>query len=492
MEETFMSAADILLSAMTKATQPGPLEAPECLLEVIEKGSDPFVAISDRGGCNKLLEAIRSEFAFIDVVRVSGKPPSDTDFDKLIGLLRWLIRESTGWNAEADPRRTRLVAILIVGQFTTMEANFWGVLPNAFRPNDDLLSALERVISGLTMSFTTRGLAAPIWELEAVEQFEKADAESDWIGIAQGWQLMENGFFPSIAISQSAHCLDRFAPARLVQAVSALRRTAPVMSVVLSLSPKASLRLGSRSTNPHVQFAATYISVSRPTNRESLDDDSKKYLVKILESVSKDELRWAAWMRVFNFFPSRFPELQTPLGCVLADANDTAVQAYVNAISLHWSGQQARYSVADCLRAFRGKADVKKRKALWSFAYQRCMSWRFGINGSTNRLSGISQCELDYALVGYAVECLDGDQRQYMIASLIEQLQTVENNWHPEITDCLSEWNAVLSEMQPLFLAINIEGTDADWIDGKPTMRLPFDPDKEAYVILKYGRPRIN
>lgn len=487
-----MSAANILLSAMVKAKQPGPLEAPESLLAVIEEESDPFVSISDREVCNKLFEAIRSKFAFIDLVRVSGKPPSDTDFDKLIGLLRWLIQESTNWSSEADPRRTRLVALFVVGRFTTMEANFWGAVPNDFRPSDDLLGALERVISGLTMSFTTRGLAAPIWELEAVEQFEKADAESDWIGIAQGWRLIENGFFPGIAIAQAAQCLDRFAPARLVQAVSALRRTAPVMSVALSLSPNASLRLGSRSANPHVQFATTYISVSRPTNREPLDDDSKKYLVKILENISKDELRWAAWMRVFNFFPSRFPELQTPLGCVLADANDTALQAYVDAISLHWSGQQARYSVADCLRAFRDKADVKKRKALWSFAYQRCMSWRFGINGTADGLTRISQCELDYALVGYAVECLDGGQRQHMIASLIEKLQTVENNWHPGITDCLSEWNAVLSEMQPLFLAINIEGTDADWIDEKPTMRLPFDPDKEAYVTLKYGRPRIN
>lgn len=78
-----------------------------------------------------------------------------------------------------------------------------------------------------------------------------------------------------------------------------------------------------------------------------------------------------------------------------------------------------------------------------------------------------------------------------MMASLIEKLQTVENNWHPGIMDCLSEWNAVLSEMQPLFLAMTIADTEADWIDNEATMRLPFDPDKEAYVILKYGRPEI-
>lgn len=486
-----MNAADILLSAMAKATRPGPFEAPESLLAVIEAQSDPLQAISDWVACNELFEAIRSQFAFVDLVRVCGKPPSDKDFDKLTGLLRWIIRESADWNAGADPRRIRLVTLFIVGQFTTMEANFWGAVPNDFRPNDELLAALERVIAGMTMSFTTRGLAPPIWESEAVEQFEKADAESDWIGIAQGWRLIEDGFFPGIAIAQSAQCLDRFAPERLVRAVSGLRQTAPIMSVVLSLAPNAALRLGSSSNNPHVQFATTYISVSRRANREPLGDASKKYLVEILENTSKDTPRWAAWMRVFNLYPSRFPELQTPLGCVLADVNDTALQAYVDAISLHWSGQQARFSVADCLRAFRDRAEVKKRKVLWDFAYQRWTSWGFGLNGTAESLIKISRCELDYALVGYAVECLDDAQRQQMVASLITKLQTVENNWHPGITDCLSEWNAVLSEMQPLFLAMTIADTEADWIDNEATMRLPFDPDKEAYVILKYGRPEI-
>lgn len=231
-----MNAADVLLSAMAEATRPGAVEVPNSLLAAIEAQSDPFHAISDWDACNELFDAIRSQFSFVELVR-RGKPPSGEDFDKLTGLLRWIIQEGADWNVSADPSRTRLVALFVVGQFTTMEANFWSTVPDDFRPNDGLLASLERVIEGLTMSFTTKGLAPPIWELEAVEKFEKADAKSDWIGIAQGWRLIEDGFFPSIAIAQTAQCLDRFAPERLVQAISGLRQTAPVMSVVLSLPP---------------------------------------------------------------------------------------------------------------------------------------------------------------------------------------------------------------------------------------------------------------
>ncbi len=490
MEETVMNHADIILAALAKATQLGPIEAPNALLKVIEAQTDPLQAISDREASNEIFEAIRSQFTFVDLLR-SGKSASDEDFDKLTGLLRWVIEEGTDWNISTDPRRTRLAALLVVGQFTTIGASFWATVPSDFRPNDELLSALERMIAGIKMSFTTRGLSAPVWESEAVERFEKADAESDWIGIEQGWRLIERGFRSGIAIAQAAQCLDRFAPQRLIMAVSGLRQTASIMGVVLSLNTKAALRLGSGSFNPHVQFATTYISMSNMANREPLDETCKKFLIQILGSVSKDTPRWAAWMRVFNLFPSRFPELQSPLGCVLADANHAALEAYLDAISLHWSGQQTRVSIADCLRAFRNMAEVNKRKSMWNFAYQRWTSWGFGLHGSNENLIKISRCELDYALVGYAVECLNDSQRQQMLVSLTAKLQNIENHWHSRITDCLSEWNAVLSEMQPLFLAMSVAGTEADWIDKEPTMRLPFDPDKEAYLTLKYGRPQI-
>lgn len=490
MEKAAMKLSDVIVAAMAKATQFGPIEVPDALVTVIEAQSDPLQAISEWDASNDIFEAIRSQFAFVDLLR-RGAPASGEDFDRLTGLFRWIIQAGADWSISADPRRTRLVALFVVGQFTTMGASFWAIVPNDFRPNDELLSALESMIAGITMSFTTRGLSAPIWESEAVERFEKADAESDWIGIELGWRMIEGGFFPGTAIVQAAQCLDRFAPQRLIVAVSGLRQTASIMSVVLSLNANAALRLGSGSSSPHVQFATTYISVSNMANREPLGETCEKFLIQILERVSKDAPRWAAWMRVFNLFPSRFPELQTCLGCVLAGANDTALEAYVDAVSLHWSGQQTRFSVANCLRAFRDMAEVKKRKTMWNFAYQRWTSWGFGLHGSTENLIKISRCELDYALVGYAVECLDDAQRQHMLASLTTKLQTVENNWHPGIIDCLSEWYAVLSEMQPLFLAMSVAGTETDWIDKEPTMRLPFDPDKEAYVTLKYGRPQI-
>lgn len=294
-----------------------------------------------------------------------------------------------------------------------------------------------------------------------------------------------------VAITQATKWLDRFSPLHLVHATSGLQKMASVMSVMLALSPKSALRLGANSDNPYIQFSAIYRTTSSRVNRKRLDDISQGFLIEILQLVSKDDIQWSEWMHVFNLYPLQFPELQTPLGHVLANSDLSTLKLYLDTIDLHWSGQDTRLLVADCFDSFRKIAPLEKRQTLWNLAYQRWISWRFGLNEKGANLTKIARCELDYALVGYFTECIDDVQRQHVLDSLNKELQAVEDLWHPDITGCISELNAVLSKMQPFFLAISVIDTDADWIEKNKIMRLPFDPDQEIYHILKYGKPQI-
>ncbi|WP_336791729.1 hypothetical protein [Pantoea anthophila] len=485
-----INAENIFHTAIARSSQPGLIEVPEKLLTIIEAQSNPIDALSDSYINNKFFEAINSQFSFIKLIRTNGKNLSNQEFEKLTCLFRWIKQEVTNWKNKNDPRRIKLVAIIVVVEFT-LDKYFWVTAPNDFRPSDEMLAMLERMLASITMVFVTRGLDTHIWESEAVERFQEADINGDWVGIAQGWRLIEPQFLPVFTTKQACQCLDRFAPQRLVEAVSVLRQTSSIMSIVLSLSASSALHLGSKTINPHVQFAATYRATTIKNKREKLDEAAKFFLFEILKKVSIDIPRWAAWMSVFNFYPSQYPELQESLGYTLANADDTSLQAYIDSISLCGSGQDTRFTVADCLRSFRNKADIKKRRTLWCMAYQRWSLWGFGLGKSEESLTKIARCELDYALVGYTVECLDEAQRQCMLVSLTNELQTVEDAWYLGITDCISKWNAALSKMQPLILAMQISDTDGDWIDQVKTIRLPFDPHKEAYVILKYGEPRI-
>lgn len=69
MEKAAMKLSDVIVAAMAKATQFGPIEVPDALVTVIEAQSDPLQAISEWDASNDIFEAIRSQFAFVDLLR---------------------------------------------------------------------------------------------------------------------------------------------------------------------------------------------------------------------------------------------------------------------------------------------------------------------------------------------------------------------------------------------------------------------------------------
>lgn len=487
-----MNTSNALLLAIEKATEAGHSAAPEQLITLIEASNDPFQYLSDWDSNLEIFNVIQLYYSIANPTLCNTQKENPDDLSKIIELLRWLRQKCTNWHLSLDKKHTLLVTFLAIGQFfETISEDFLANAPDEFKPNDELIAELVKLISNINSISTTHGLNPPIWEQEAIERFEQADVKKDWVEIAKGWRLIEHGFIPSAVITQASKWLDRFSPLHLVHATSGLQQMASVMSIMLALSPKSALRLGAKSDNPYVHFAAVYRTTSSRVNRETLDFTSRYFLIEILQLVSKDDIRWSEWMHVFNLYPLQFPELQIPLGHVLSNSDISTLKLYLDTINLHWSGQDTRLLVADCFDSFRKNAPLEKRQAMWNLAYQRWVSWRFGLNEKDANLTKIARCELDYALVGYFIECIDDVQRQHILKSLNKELQAVEDMWHLDITGCISELNAVLSKMQPLFLAIGVIGTDADWIEENKIMRLPFDPDKEIYHILKYGKPQI-
>jgi hypothetical protein len=488
LEEAMIDGGAVLKAAIADAVQPGPIETPEGLLAAVEAQAQPLRALSDWDASNEIFAALFDQFGFLRLAQTTGKPLEAEDFGRLAALIRWIMRECTDWATAADPKRARLTALFVAAQVAGVGEKFWAACPADLAVSEELLAELGRLFASLNISFATpAGLPPPIWEAEAVERYSKADAEGDWIGIAQGWRLIEDRFFPGVLVAQATQCIGRFAPERMIEAVTELRQTAAAMAIALSLDPTSALRLAAVSDNPHVQFAGTHRAISVKANRSPLDQEGHNLLTQLLVRVSGDRPRWAAWMQVFNFFPSWFPALQEPLGRALASADDEALKAYVDPISLHWSNKPVDSAVTECLRSFRREAPLGRRRVLWGFAYHRWKTWQFGLKEADGNLVKLARSDLDFAIVGYALEVLDATGRQETLAALWQRLLATEDAWYADLTACRSEWNCILSEYQPFVLADSIAGTDAEWVDW--TMRLPFSPQNEPYLMLKYGEP---
>ena len=209
----------------------------------------------------------------------------------------------------------------------------------------------------------------------------------------------------------------------------------------------------------------------------------------VLVKVAQDKLRWANWMVAFNTYPVRRPMMQEPLGVALASVPRSSLPAYVDAISL--SVQQAgqnvgRAEVARCLRAFAAAAPLEQRQALWQLGHERWLAWNLGKGEPQNHMFAISWSELDYAVAGYALECLDSQQLLQRMDDLRAEMQVFDCAWFESKSDITTAWFRLLSTFQPFAHASKLAPGDSDWLAERHTY-MPFDLADNEYVFTKFA-----
>ena len=94
-------------------------------------------------------------------------------------------------------------------------------------------------------------------------------------------------------------------------------------------------------------------------------------------------------------------------------------------------------------------------------------------------------CELDYAIVGYAVECMTVQQRDEKCAAVVAELSSIDELWHASETDFIQSVAGILSVLQPYVFARQI-GVNDDWLMAEGRYILPFDPQTEPYKAMLY------
>jgi hypothetical protein len=486
------SRSDLLPGVVQEAETEGAVAEPGALFEALAAIENPVVALAGHDEANALFAAFYSEFGFLMHARAMGPPLEPSERNKWVSLVRWTIRELKAWRAAADPASRKLVAIFIAAQANDWDNGFWEHVPEEIGKNAELVQRLKALISSFSTGTTTRGgLTPPIWEREAVKAFQTADREGDWIGIANAVRLFEHQLIPGPILMQPVRCLYRCGVAPFTDALENLHQTVIALQIARALRVDQCLAVAVRSSNPYVEFAAVYQTVSGRPALPELAPGDQHALTTVLLKIAADESRWQAWMSVFNTFPVQRPALQASLGAALAQAPDIAIDPYVNAIVLFPKSvmqsptDPSRRCVAACLREFRARAVADRRALLWTKAYERWRTWDFDRANPQTHLVEICRSDLDYAIVGFASECLDDAGRAAMFRELFERLKTLENSWYASISDCLSEFRRIMSAYQPLSQAEHALQSGDDWFT-ETKVHFPFAPSQSEYWMMRY------
>jgi hypothetical protein len=489
-EKTVSGGNDQLAAAMRETALSGAAAAPTKLITVIAGLENPLQALQDMDQARDLFAAFDEDFGFIRLSFAAYPPALNrqiqaADKTRYASLLRWLFDELRQWRRAQDVRFEKLVAAFIAAQVCDFGNGLWPLLPDDIANNTDLIIYLKQLIASFSVAYSARGTRPPpIWEGEAVEQFKKADAESDWATVISLWQRFPLVFANTLQ-TQAVRFLCRYSFEDLVQGLANVRQTAVAMQVVDVLSIEQRLRLAIASDNPYIQLASAYRAlVDERGSAQSLADDDQSLLIELLLKVANDSSRWAAWMKVFI----RYPALQKPLGRALVQVPEAALDGYVNSIWLYPKEPKpdaGRRSMADCLREFCANASLERRTALWALAHKRWLDWSFNKADPNQHLMGINWCDLDYALVAYAIECMDEATRNQTMQAIRVELGTLEHHWHGSFTDILTDWNRLLSRFQPYAHATFIAQNGGDWLPETKTY-LPFEPSQNEYIMTMY------
>jgi hypothetical protein len=449
------SQAQFWLSILQGAQKPGPAWAPDELLNRIRSHDQPLRAIGDWDQGNHIFAGIDGTVGFIRLWRSGGPQPPLADCERWTELLRWLIQGLCNWRPDQDPKYHTLTALFVVAQYCDYENNMWKALPSDVGRNPDLLNAVAKVVASFGCEMKTReGQAAPIWEQEAVDRFVAADANEDWPGIDGLWaSIGPAAMMPHALQSQLIRCLNCFDRSRLVEATRSVAQIIVAMQIADALILAERFELGLSTTSTRLQFACVYSAFHRQ-KQTVLNPEERDFLSSLLLQISANEESWQKWTTVFNRYPLRYPGLQPALGRALAGASGSALQTYIDSVNLSPGRQGSRNNVAVCLTEFCDVASQKQQRLLWTMAFRRWSDWNFNLANPEQHAFEIAWSELDYPVVAYAINCLDAQERTQAQKKILDQLTVLDNQWHKSVTDCITAFNRLLSELQPYAHAV--------------------------------------
>ncbi|QFY42301.1 hypothetical protein F6R98_06400 [Candidatus Methylospira mobilis] len=475
------------LAQEAKSIKVGNIKLPDELLNTLEQTS---VLCLNNHATHESFNILQANYSFIEIRKDSSLLISDEQKYQSITLLAWLIHSIDKWRKNLDSERRMLLGLFIVSCFLDdRDGGLWKVLPCYTTINTELLDELQLITSNLASNVSTIG-EPPIWERESVEQFQVAINNRDWLTISNLWNRLKQASLPLFFQTQIIRLLAHYDSSRLRNAFINSKDIPILMHSIDALTVEQALTLGAYSDNPYVEFSAVHGALSKIGASRDFIQNEQSMLVMVLNKVSRDVLRFNNWMDVFNAYPLRYPALQTALGLFLAQSEGGSIfDAYINSIALSKLGldfqsNKSRALVAKCLGIFCKSADIEKRKNLWRKAYERWSEWNFEVNTMDSHIFSVVVSDLDFALIGYYLECMTHNDRIAYKTDVLQKLRVSFYQWYRSTSDLITCVNRLISHMQPVAHAIIIQHNSSElWLmDGK--YDIPEQFKDNAYIKM--------
>lgn len=440
-----------------------------------------------------LWNKLKDNYDFLDICRYTEIEITELSQDKwlpVVHAINWLKVQLSNWKNTSDLSLVKLEILLNVSLFIDDEGRLWKCLSQCDdNLSKELLNHIAKELSCMGSEFSVQeGVEVPIHEQESLESFVSAIDTKNWVEIERLWRifntrpLLKSEYMQMLFILMY---LDKNALVNIFQKCIDI----PILThFMFTLKTETSFYVSTQTKNEYVEFCAVCTSLTDLNGREQLNKIENSYLLDIFKNVSNEEGRFSSWMEIFNKYPLRYPHIQEALGEMLGTTtNENIISIYIDSISLTSSTSSgSRLVVSKCLETFSKHASADRKKLLWQVAYKRWIEWNFGEKESHSSLFSLAFSELDFAVVGYYLDCATEDERLRVQNEIIGKLESLANYWHNSSSDVSTFWYRHLSLYQPIEHATQVYSKGGSLIMTEYSyIPLQFNDDKYFKMLIR-------
>lgn len=403
--------------------------------------------------------------------------PTSEQFQKWTAMFAWFKRTLKEWNHKEDPNESTLTSLLLIAQLCQKEESFWKGLPSEIIISDALLRSLSKLLAGL---------AIPNYETASLEwpQLRDAERSKDWVAMDAALRSLS---FPQPTIFQMqvTEILSTYSPDTLEEAISSQHQVIIALQQQELLTLSQSLKIGTDTKNYLIQFTTLLKVLSKETQELS----SEQYdATAFLQKLSQTPCEWSSALAMLVSSPRRSAHLHSTIAKVLANGSTSIQPAFIKHLNIISDGGLRtcveRQAVSALLKEFHKIAPKNVRLSLWQGLHEKWVNWRFGTSNEYRSLHELNRSSIDYACVGYAVECITEAELKLKIEEIEQNLSTLHHQWFRSVVPCKSEWFVLLSQLKVYKHASKVS-LDDDWIFNDSAW--DYETPNFPYIKLKWG-----
>lgn len=395
-------------------------------------------------------------------------------------LFLMLIEQLKQFPEKPEEQSSAIIKILALSDFLEHEDQLWPeVLKTNIQINAMLIDKLKETFVESRVDSRAVFANAHLSE-EQTNLVLSGIADKDWRSVE--WTLDHLWSRIGLRIKQtSGAALFHLAPDTLASAIEGLEDFLDITSYIVHTPSHHHLKIAVASSNWTFKFWALQQSARRAAAGHQAFDVEWEAL---LAEAAQIPVEWARWMWVMNEFPSRYPEIQRALGRTLSGASVDALEGYFTPLSMN---DLSRTAVTQALEAFRSSASETARRTFWVMAFKRWQDWDFGTTEGSKILLRVTTSALDFAVVGYFVECADSQARDAFVEALARRAKLMEHAWHPNESPVLTERFKLISAYQLPAHAGTVISNQKSWLSSDMLYRPDWE-NGSLYRSFKYDR----